>query len=133
MKLTSIEGVGSKYGKKLEKAGVKTQADLLAKGAKPAGRKAIEAASGISGKLVLKWVNRADLARIKGVGEEYSDLLEVAGVDTVPELAQRKAENLHAKMGEVNAAKKLVRQLPSQNQVTDWVKQAKKLKRVITY
>jgi predicted flap endonuclease-1-like 5' DNA nuclease len=83
--------------------------------------------------LILEWVNHADLFRIKGVGEEYADLLEEAGVDTVPELAQRNPANLHAKLGEVNAAKKLVRRLPTAAQVTDWVDQAKALPRVITY
>jgi predicted flap endonuclease-1-like 5' DNA nuclease len=78
-------------------------------------------------------VNHVDLFRIKGVGEEYSDLLEEAGVDTVPELAQRNAENLYAKLGEVNKAKKLVRRLPAQSQVADWIEQAQNLPRVITY
>ena len=81
----------------------------------------------------MDWINRADLFRIKGVGEEYADLLEAAGVDTVPELAQRNAQNLHAKLQEVNAAKKLVRNLPGKDQVSKWVEQAKTLPRVITY
>lgn len=81
----------------------------------------------------MKWVNRADLARIMGIGEEYADLLEVAGVDTVPELGQQNAENLYNKMVEVNAEKKLVRQVPAQSKVEDWVKQAKGLDRVVTY
>jgi predicted flap endonuclease-1-like 5' DNA nuclease len=81
----------------------------------------------------LKWVNRADLARIKGIGEEYADLLEVAGVDTVPELAQRNTENLYNKMVEVNAEKKLLRQVPAKSKVEDWVTQAKGLDRVVNY
>ena len=81
----------------------------------------------------MKWVNRADLARVKGIGEEYADLLEVAGVDTVPELGQRNAENLYNKMVEVNAKKKLVHQVPAQSKVEDWVKQAKGLERMVTY
>jgi predicted flap endonuclease-1-like 5' DNA nuclease len=83
--------------------------------------------------LILKWVNRADLFRIKGVGEEYADLLEIAGVDTVPELAQRNAENLYQKVVEANQEKNLVRRLPSQSAVRDWIKQAKKLPRAINY
>ena len=83
--------------------------------------------------MILEWVNHVDLYRIKGVGSEYSDLLEAAGVDTIPELAQRKAANLIQKMIEVNKAKKLVRQLPVEKQVADWIEQAKKLPRVITY
>lgn len=81
----------------------------------------------------MKWVNRADLARIKGIGEEYADLLEVAGVDTVPELAQRNTENLYNKMVEVNAEKKLLRQVPAKSKVEDWVTQAKGLDRVVNY
>jgi predicted flap endonuclease-1-like 5' DNA nuclease len=132
-KITSIEGIGSVHAKELEGAGVKTQQDLLKKGATPAGRKKIAEDSGLSGKMVLKFVNRADLARVKGIGEEYSDLLEEAGVDTVPELAQRKAENLFAAIKAVNEKKKLVRQLPTADQVADWIKQAKSLPRVIEY
>jgi predicted flap endonuclease-1-like 5' DNA nuclease len=132
-RLTSIEGIGDSYGKSLEDAGIQNQEQLLEKGASPAGRKAIADSTGISGSLILKWVNRADLARVKGIGEEYADLLEAAGVDTVPELAQRNAENLYAKLEEVNAARSLVRQLPAQPQVADWVSQAQGLPRVITY
>jgi len=89
--------------------------------------------TGISGTLILRWVNHVDLFRIKGVGEEYSDLLEEAGVDTVPELAQRNPENLYQKLVAVNQAKKLVRRLPTQAQVSDWIEQAKRLPRVVTY
>jgi len=131
--LVSIEGVGETYAQKLKEAGVATTDALLEKGATPKGRKEIAEKSGISDALILKWVNRVDLSRIKGIGEEYSDLLEVAGVDTVPELAQRKPENLFQKMVEVNEAKKLVRKMPVLKQVQDWVEQAKKLPRVVTY
>lgn len=132
-KLIDIEGIGEKYAATLQEAGVTTQENLLAQGAKPSGRKKLAEATGISGKLILKWINRADLARVKGIGEEYADLLEVAGVDTVPELAQRNPANLHAKMLEVNEAKKLVRKTPGASQVEDWVRQAKDLGRVIEY
>jgi predicted flap endonuclease-1-like 5' DNA nuclease len=106
---------------------------LLEKGAMPQGRQELAEATGISDKLILEWVNLADLMRIKGIGEEYSDLLEEAGVDTVPELAQRNAENLYEKLKEVNAEKRLVRQLPGLNQVRSWVDQAKSLPRAISY
>jgi predicted flap endonuclease-1-like 5' DNA nuclease len=132
-KITSIEGIGVVHAKELEGAGVKTQKDLLEKGATPAGRKKVAEKSGLSEKMVLKFVNRADLARVKGIGEEYADLLEEAGVDTVPELAQRNAENLFAALETVNEKKKLVRQLPTADQVADWIKQAKALPRVIEY
>jgi predicted flap endonuclease-1-like 5' DNA nuclease len=132
-KLVDIEGIGEVYAKKLETAGVASVEELLKIGATPKGRKETAEKSGISDALILEWVNHADLYRIKGVGSEYADLLEAAGVDTIPELAQRKPENLVAKMAEVNAAKKLVRRLPVLEQVVDWVEQAKKLPRVIEY
>jgi predicted flap endonuclease-1-like 5' DNA nuclease len=132
-KLTEIEGIGKVYAQKLEDIGIETTEELLEQGATPKGRKEIVEQSGISKKLVLKWINRADLFRIKGVGEEYADLLEVAGVDTVPELAQRNPENLYQKLLEVNQEKDLVRRAPSQAQVSAWVEEAKGLPRVITY
>jgi predicted flap endonuclease-1-like 5' DNA nuclease len=131
--LLDIEGVGEVYAGKLKAAGVASTGALLKLGATPKGRQEIAEKSGISEKLILEWVNHVDLFRIKGVGEEYADLLEEAGVDTVPELAQRKAENLLEKMTAVNAEKKLVRRLPVLSQVIDWIGQAKKLPRVVTY
>ena len=132
-KIIDVEGIGSVYAQKLIKAGITTTNKLLKKGATPKGRQEIEDMTGISHSLVLEWVNHVDLYRIKGVAQEYSDLLEEAGVDTVPELAQRKPANLHAKLAEVNDAKKLVRQLPSEKQVEGWVSQAKDLPRVVKY
>ncbi len=132
-RIAKIEGIGDVYAQKLQKAGIQTVNDLLQAGAAPQDRNELAEQTGISGKLILEWVNHADLFRIKGVGEEYSDLLEEAGVDTVPELAQRNAENLHAKLVETNQEKKLVRRLPTQAQVSDWVAQAKDLPRVINY
>lgn len=132
-KIIDIEGIGEVYAKKLVDAGVQTVAGLLKVGATPKGRKELEEKTGIAHALILEWVNLADLFRIKGVGEEYSDLLEEAGVDTVKELAQRNAANLYEKLVETNAAKKLVRQLPSSKKVADWVEQAKSLPRVVEY
>ena len=132
-KLTEVEGIGASYAEKLQGAGCGTQEQLLTDCGSPQGRKALAEKSGISEKLILKWTNRADLARIKGIGSEYADLLELAGVDTVPELAQRNAANLHAKLEEVNAEKKVVRAVPSASSVEDWVGQAKKLPRAISY
>jgi predicted flap endonuclease-1-like 5' DNA nuclease len=132
-KLINIEGIGEVYAGKMKEAGIETTEALLEKGSTPKGRKEIAEATGIGDAWILKWINRADLFRIKGIGEEYSDLLEAAGVDTVPELAQRNPENLYAKLGEVNAAKKLVRKLPALTQVNDWIEQAKALPRVMTY
>jgi predicted flap endonuclease-1-like 5' DNA nuclease len=132
-RLIDIEGVGETYAEKLKAAGVASQAALLAAGATPKGRKDLAEKTGLSEKLILEWVNRVDLARIKGVGEQYADLLEAAGVDTVPELAQRKPENLAQKLAEANTAKKLVRHLPPQLAVASWVAQAKKLPRVVMY
>lgn len=132
-KLIKIEGIGPAYEKKLNAAGLFSLQDLLEKGANPKGRKEVAEKTGISEDLILKWANRADLFRINGIGEEYGDLLEAAGVDTVPELAQRKAENLYQKVVEVNEAKKLVRKLPAVSQIKNWIDQAKKLPRLLTY
>lgn len=131
--LETVEGIGVKYAQQLREIGVPTTNALLEMGSTPKGRDEIAERSGISGKLVLEWVNHVDLFRIDGVGEEYADLLEESGVDTVPELAQRKPANLYEKMVAVNAEKKLVRRLPAETQVEDWVAQAKKLPRVVKY
>jgi len=132
-RVTEIEGIGETYAQKLIEAGIKTTEVLLEQGVTPQGRQEIADQTGISPKLILRWINQADLFRVKGVGEEYADLLEAAGVDTVPELAQRNAENLHQKLVAVNQEKKLVRQVPSASQVVGWVEQAKELPRKITY
>jgi len=131
--LKAIEGIGEAFAAKLLAAGLATTEALLNKGATPEGREEIAEKTGIDVKKILEWVNRADLFRIKGVAEEYSDLLENAGVDTVPELAQRNPTNLLAKMTAVNAEKKLVRRLPTQNEVNRWVEHAKVLPRRVTY
>ncbi|MBE2257678.1 MAG: DUF4332 domain-containing protein [Candidatus Accumulibacter sp.] len=132
-KLSEIEGIGEVYASKLAAAGVGSLESLLKTCCQKSGRKEIAEKSGISEKLILNWVNRADLSRIRGVSTQYADLLECAGVDTVPELAQRNAENLHARMAEVNEQKGLVRKIPTASQVEDWVAQAKELPRVITH
>ena len=131
--LKLIEGIGEVYAAKLLEAGLVTTEALLGKGATPEGRQEIAEKTGINIHKILEWVNRADLFRIKGVAEEYSDLLENAGVDTVPELAQRNPTNLLTKMTAVNAEKKLVRRLPTQNEVNRWVEHAKVLPRKVTY
>lgn len=131
--IAKIEGVGAKYAEKLNMAGVKTVEALLEKGATRKGRKDLAEKTSISEVLILEWVNRADLFRIKGIGEEFSDLLEASGVDTVKELAQRKPDNLMMKLVEVNEQKKLVRRMPYPAAVADWVKQAKELPRVVEY
>ena len=128
-----IEGIGRVYSQKLHDAGVATTEALLAKGATPQARKSLCEKTGIGHKLILKWVNRADLFRLKGVGEQYSDLLAAAGVETVLELAQRVPEHLHRKLVEVNEAKKLVRHVPSLEHVAGWVEHAGKLARVVSY
>lgn len=132
-KLEDVEGIGATYAEKLRQAGVRSTDAFLKRAATPKGRKELAEASGISEKLILEWANHLDLYRIKGVGSEYSDLLEEAGVDTVVELAQRNPENLYQKLVEVNNAKKLVRKMPVQSQVADWIEQAKKLPRVLEY
>ncbi|MBC7232859.1 MAG: DUF4332 domain-containing protein [Chloroflexi bacterium] len=133
-RIIDIEGIGPAYKQALkEKAGITTTEALLEAATTPKKREELAAKTGISEKLILEWANLADLFRIKGVGEEYSDLLEEAGVDTVVELAQRNPENLYAALKEANERKRLVRRLPTLEQVKDWVQQAKQLPRVLTY
>jgi len=132
-KISDIEGIGPAMSSKLEAAGIKTVEGLLKAACDKKGRTALASESGIDASKILKWVNMADLFRIKGVGEEYSELLEAAGVDTVKELRNRNAENLHAKMEEVNAAKSLVRQLPSAGTVVKWVDHAKTLDPMVSH
>jgi predicted flap endonuclease-1-like 5' DNA nuclease len=131
--IAQIEGIGPKYAELLKANGITSVEKLLTAGATTKGRKEIAEKTSISETLILEWVNRADLFRIKGIGEEFSDLLEAAGVDTVKELAQRKPENLLAKLAEVNKAKSLVRRMPYLTSVTDWIKQAKALPRIVEY
>jgi predicted flap endonuclease-1-like 5' DNA nuclease len=132
-KLTKVEGIGPVNAQKLEAAGITSTEMMLETGATPKGRREIAEKTGISSAQILKWINHVDLFRVKGVGEEYADLLEAAGVDTVPELAQRNPENLYEKILATNAEKNLVRRPPSAAQVADWVAQAKQLPRVINY
>lgn len=133
MNIEKIEGIGSKNAAALSKAGVKTTEGLLKAGATKKGRQELAEKTKLSESNILGWVNRADLMRVKGVGEEYSDLLEKAGVDTVKELRNRKPENLLKAMKEANDKKKLVRALPSLKQVEGWVAEAKQLDPVVKY
>ena len=128
-----VEGIGEVYGQKLKAAGIKTTGVLLAKGATRSGRQEIEKVTGLSVALILKWVNHVDLYRIKGVAKQYAELLEAAGVDSVPELSHRVPGNLTPKLAEVNALKKLVRKVPTESQVASWVEQAKHLPRVVSH
>ncbi len=132
-RLAYVEGIGEVYASKLNEVGLRTTEDLLTRGATRKGRQEIAELSGISSTLILRWVNHVDLFRLRGVGEEYAQLLEASGVDTVVELAQRNATNLQVKLAEVNAEKRLVRQVPVLSQVVRWIEEAKTLPRVITY
>ncbi|PVZ14130.1 DUF4332 domain-containing protein [Porphyromonas loveana] len=132
-KVIEVEGIGPVLAGKLNEAGIMSTDQLLKACKTKADRKALAAKSGIEESKILKFANMVDLFRIKGVGSEYAELLEAAGVDTVKELATRKADNLTEKMAEVNAVKKLVRRLPVLKMVEDWVKQAKDLPRMLEY
>lgn len=131
--IESIEGIGPKFGEALRNAGVSTVEGLLKAGADKKSRAALAEKTGISEGRILKCVNMADLFRINGVASQYAELLESAGVDTVNELKHRNAENLAARMAEVNETKKLVRRPPSVAVVSDWVAQARKLAAVVSY
>ena len=132
-KLTTIEGIGEVYEAKFIEVGIKSVEALLEAGATKKGRIDLAEKTGISEKLVLKFVNHADLFRIKGIGGEYAELLEAAGVDTVIELAGRRPDNLTVKLAEVNEEKKLVRRVPVVKDVEKWVEQAKELPRAVFY
>lgn len=131
--ISEIEGIGPVNAAKLNKAGVRGTNGLLKMGATRKGRAELAKATGFTPKTILEWVNRADLFRVKGIGTQYSDLLEAAGVDTAVELATRKPEALLEAMAKVNAKKNLVNQLPGLSNVKAWVKNAKSLKRVVEY
>jgi len=133
MKIEDIEGIGPKFGTKLREADIASVEKLLEKGANPKGRKTIAEQTGVDHGRILKWVNLCDLCRVSGISTQYSELLEMAGVDTVKELRNRNAENLHSKVEEVNAKKNLVRKTPGLKNIESWVDQAKKLTPVVSY
>jgi predicted flap endonuclease-1-like 5' DNA nuclease len=131
--IDTIEGIGVKNATRLRKNRIRTTEALLKRGTTRAGRREVASATGFSIVQILEWVNRADLMRVKGIGEEYSDLVEAAGVDTVKELRNRKPANLLAKMVEINKAKRLVRRLPTESMVERWVAHAGELPSVVRY
>lgn len=132
-KLSEIEGLDESMEQKLKSAGISSEEELVAASATSKDRAELSKKIDVDEKIILKWANRADLARIKGIGTEFADLLEAAGVDTVPELAQRKAENLFIKLTEVNTEYKFVKKMPTEKQLEDWIAQAKELPRVLHY
>ncbi|MEZ4215679.1 MAG: DUF4332 domain-containing protein [Myxococcota bacterium] len=132
-KIEEVEGIGPAFGEKLRACGCKDTDSLLARGATKPGREALAADTGIPEKRILGFVNMVDLFRIDGVGGEFAELLEAAGVDSVPELAQRNAANLAVKCAEVNAEKKLTRRVPTAEQLAGWIAQAKDLPRVVEH
>ncbi len=131
--IIDIEGIGPKYAAVLKQAGIVRTADLLERAATRQGRMDLAQTTGLDESQILKWTNMADLMRIRGVGEEYSELLEAAGVDTITELRTRRPENLHEAIVAANQKRKLVRQIPGPTRVAQWVKQAKALKPLMTY
>jgi predicted flap endonuclease-1-like 5' DNA nuclease len=133
VKIIEVEGIGPVYAAKLDESGVGTTEALLEKGATPKGRAEIAAATGIDVGKVLTWVNHVDLMRLTGVGSEYADLLEAAGVDSPAELAHRNGANLTTTMAEANAARPMVRQLPSESQVERWIDEAKALPKIVQH
>lgn len=132
-RIESIEGIGPVFAAKLAEVNIYSTEDLLIAGARRKGRVELGLQTGISAHLLLRWVNIADLMRVPGVGEQYSELLEAAGVDTVKELRRRKAENLHREMARVNEEKKLVRRPPYLSEVESWIEAAKHLEAVVEY
>lgn len=132
-KIDEIEGIGEAYAEKLRAAGIATTEALLEKGATKKGREAIAEETGISEKLILKWVNHADLFRIKGVAGQFAELLEAAGVDTVKEFRHRVAANLQPKLVVVNEQRNLCNRVPAVSEIEKMIAQAKELEPMITY
>ena len=132
-KIIEVEGIGPAYAEKLSKIKVSTTEDLLKHCATSGGRKKAAEETGVSETLLLKWSNLADLMRVSGIGPQFSELLEAAGVDTIKELRTRKAENLATKMAEVNAAKKLAKTAPTASVIQGWIEAAKKMEPTISY
>jgi len=132
-KLVDIEGVGPANARKLLKAGVRATGSLLKKGATPKGRKEIAATSGINHKTILQWVNHVDLFRVKGIGSEFADLLEAAGIDTVVELSKRDPAKLVDALAKASAKGNLTNRVPTLKMAKNWVAQAKKLPRAVWY
>ena len=132
-KIIDIEGVGDVYAEKLQAAGINKVSELLEKCAAPKGRKEVAEATGISEKLILKWTNHADLFRINGVGPQFAELLEAAGVDTVKEFRHRVAENLQPKLVEVNDKKNICNRVPAVSEIQKMIDQAKELEPKMTY
>jgi len=132
-KIEDVEGIGPSYGEKLRKAGIENTDQMLTAGKTKKDRTELAKQTGISEALILKWVNMVDLYRIKGIGSEFSELLEASGVDTVKELKHRIPSNLIKKMTEVNEQKKLTRRVPTEAMVTDWIEQAKQMPAMVEY
>ena len=132
-KIIDIEGVGEVYAEKLQAAGINKVSELLDKCAAPKGRKELAEATEISEKLILRWTNHADLFRINGVGPQFAELLEAAGVDTVKEFRHRVAENLQPKLVEVNEERHICGRVPAVVEVQKMIDQAKELEPRVTY
>ena len=132
-KIQDIEGIGPSYAEKLSVAKIKTTTDLLKYCCDQQGRSSVSTRTGVAEPQLLKWANMADLMRISGVGSEFSELLEAAGVDTVKELRTRNADNLAEKMRAVNAARRLTRTTPGTKTVQKWISHAERLSPVITH
>ena len=131
--ISSIEGIGPGYASALNSAGIATVEQLLQAGATSKGRAELTRKTGVSSKLILRWVNMCDLFRVRGVASQYAELLEAAGVDTVKELRNRNSENLATAMSKANAARRLVRQIPNSKRVSGLIEHAKSLQPVVSY
>lgn len=132
-KIDQIEGIGEAYAAKLQAAGIKTTDDLLEQCATKKGRDKVAEETGISGKLILKWTNHADLFRVKGIAGQFAELLEAAGVDTVKEFRHRVAANLQPKLVEVNEEKHLCGRVPAVAELEKMIEEAKTLEPKVTY
>jgi predicted flap endonuclease-1-like 5' DNA nuclease len=131
--IKEIEGIGQKFATILRKSGIRTTEALLKRAATKKGRLELAVATGLDEKRILEWINRADLMRCQGVGSEYSDLLEAAGVDTIKELRRRNPVSLTTKVVKINEKKRLVRRLPTESMVAGWIASAQTLQPMVKY
>ncbi|HEY7526451.1 MAG TPA: DUF4332 domain-containing protein [Candidatus Limnocylindria bacterium] len=133
MKIEEVEGIGPVFAEKLGEVGIVTTDDLLERGGKKSGRAAIAIETGINEGMILEWTNHVDLMRIKGVGSEFSDMLEAAGVDSPAELAQRNPVNLAETLAELDMARNTTRRIPSAEMVAGWIAEARTMERSVEH
>ena len=132
-RIDEIEGIGPAFKEKLTEAGITDTEKLLETCASKSGRVKMSEQTGLTTGQLLKWADMADLMRVSGIGRQFGELLKASGVDTIKELRTRRADNLTAKLAEVNAEKKLAKAVPAESQVQKWIDSAKETEPLISH